>query len=225
MTTYQQYFPTFLPPWLANDAGNVWAGSFGTLADGIVDGATNAVKCSIIQTAPDDALPYLGAARPHVIRYPGESADSYRAALAQAFDFAGLLGTDWGIITMLARAGLSAQIVRNNQWNADGHPGNVDPYWARFWVVIQNPGTWSAGSRWGGGGRWGSSFRFGITGLSQELEDYIINVCLTYKASHARLMRIRCIVSGTPWGSGYTWGGSFTWGGVYADIYTGRPVT
>lgn len=225
--TYADYFPSLLPTFLADPVGKFWAQSFGTIADSISDSATNAVKCSIIATAPDDALPYLGAARPHVIRVPGQSAASYRADLMRSFEFASMLGTDAGIIAMLARAGLTARVVRNNQWDWDGHPGNVAPYWARMWVIIDNPGTWTAGSTWGGGERWGDTYTWGIRGLSADLIGYIIASCLMYKSSHARLVRIRAIVSGTSWGGGSTggsWGTTFGWGGVAGDLYVGRNV-
>lgn len=227
--TYTDYFPSLLPTFLADPVGVFWAQAFGTLADGIADSATNAVKCSIIATAPDDALPYLGAARPHVIRVPGQSAASYRADLLRSFEFASMLGTDEGIVKMLARAGLTARVVRNNQWDWDGHPGNVAPYWARMWVIIDNPGTWTAGPSWDDGGRWGtttadSTFFWGIRGLSQDLIDYIVKACLMYKSSHARLVKIQAIVDGTDWDAGYTWDGTFVWDGNIADIYVGRLV-
>ena len=220
-TDYQAYFPTLLPTFIADDVGTYWATSFGFIGSAIADGASNAVKCSIVQMAPSDALPYLGAARPHIIRYPGESDASYQSALAQSFCYASLLGTDAGIIAALGRVGMKATVIRNNEWDWDGHPGNVAPYWARMWVIIQQPSPFSPGSRWGGGGRWGSDFVWGPDGLTPQIQQFIIDVCETYKSSHSQLVRIRLILDGTAWGAGFTWGGTFAWGGDYVDIYEG----
>lgn len=112
-----------------------------------------AVKERFPTTCSDDALDHVGDTM-QLERYPGETNDTYRARLSEAFDAHSWAGTAKGIQDQLTAAltGLGATspvvtVIEN--WN--GAYADGGDWYSRIAVVIQCGGVWTESSL---GGTW-----------------------------------------------------------------------
>lgn len=137
-TFFRDYQPGLLPAWLQGRWGSAWATAFGVLKDSVGESLRQASQARITRVAPDDALQAIGE-ETGIERGPSELLATYRGRLLKPFSTARERGTDLGIVDVMTGIGYTARCKRNNQWDWDGHPGNVSGYWARMWVIF-DPG-------------------------------------------------------------------------------------
>lgn len=215
---FRDFQPRSYPPWLQHPKGYAWGRAFGMMKDAIADGAMAAVRARIVMLAPDDGLAYLGADL-QIERGPGESADSYRARLQRAIPAWEKAGSDAGVVEQLAAIGLTARVKRNNQWDWDGHPGNVAPWWARMWVIIDRPNPFGPPLVCGGGAVCGDGSLCGMTDVSADLVALIRRIVKKWTSSHARVVNVIVMTSdGWLCGDGHTCGSGGTCGGSAAYL-------
>jgi hypothetical protein len=220
MTDYDNYVDLYaakMPYWLYGPQGEAWATAWGTLLDGIHDAAVQAVKCRMPLIAPADAVPVIANER-NFDRVPRETIAQFRERVHNAWEAWRWAGTDKGIVDQLELTGLSAVVVRNNQWVWDSNSGNVANYWARFWVVVSAPqwspdDTWGSGT-WGDGGLWG----FDATVTDADIK-YVNKTIVKWKHAPTQCVHAIVVMDGGLWGYPIddTWG-SGTWGGSAAYL-------
>lgn len=216
-TNFVELYDEKTPPWLYGTQGEAWCTAFGLVFDATHDAAVIAVKCRMPQLAPADAVPYIGSER-NFDRVPRETIEQYRNRLKSAWEAWRYAGTDKGVVDQLSLTGLTANIVRNNQWTVDANAGNVQYYWARFWVLIDTPTGWASDDVWGTG-TWGS----GLWGLSANITDediqYIQKTIVKWKHAPCHCISAIVLLSGGVWGYPLDddWG-TGTWGGSAAYL-------
>jgi hypothetical protein len=193
--TFRDYQRALLIPAIADPVGQDWATAFGLLKDGVAEGFLECARVGNIRTAPSDALPYHGADR-KLERGPGEDDLTYAIRLENAWESYKWAGTDKAVLDALAILKLTAHIKRNNQWDWDGHPGNVTGYWARMWPVITAPSSWTGPAICGGGGVCGTGLMCGITGATVDQIQFIRRVVLKWTGSHALIPQIIVLLGG-----------------------------
>ncbi len=144
--TSEEYVQELQPPPLKRKWGLRWGGAVGLVLDGISELATAAVKASVVDQAPSDALLWIGWER-DLERGPAESSLRYRARLKSAWNDWPWAGTDKGVLGALSVLGYSAAERRDRQWwHDDLVPGTV---WARNWVVVYDPpAAWPIVETW-----------------------------------------------------------------------------
>lgn len=129
----------------------------GALSDGELASGTGllvqAVKCRSALLCPDDALYLVGQAR-RLERYPGETADAYRARVSDPFGAHEWAGTAKGIEDQLTAAltamGATAPVVTVLE-NWQGAYADGADWYSRIAVIIQCGGVWTEASL---GGTW-----------------------------------------------------------------------
>lgn len=137
---FEQYQADVTPlrgPW-----GRRWAGAFGSRKDALLERARGAAYLGAVadpegrgRQAPDDALGRLGDDA-QIERSPLDTAATYRARLAEAFDVWGRAGTPYGYAQALALTSAKvrgARFVAQYEWAA---PDGLTALWSRFWVVV-----------------------------------------------------------------------------------------
>ena len=125
------------PPYLQRLWGERWGTCVGVVTSALCELAVAGVKCSIVSTAPADALPYIGEERGGIDRAPSESTAAYRARLQNAWNDWKKADSDPGVIGALAVSGYTVAIKRDRQWvHDDNPPGTI---WARMWIIIVDP--------------------------------------------------------------------------------------
>jgi hypothetical protein len=214
-STFRDYLAAWIPPWMG-PVGRELGVRLGLILDSVAQGAIEAVKVRLTRYAPEDALPYLGWER-GIRRGPGESSSSYAPRLQTAHTQWSKADSDLGIIDALAAIGITARIFRNYDIDWDGHPGKVEPYWARMWVVIDPPHPFTAPFKWGSGAKWGSGGQWGATG-SKDLVAFIRNEVKKWSGSHVLIPKIIIVVKPELWGGGFKWGAGKKWGGKAAQV-------
>lgn len=174
-----------------------------------VEAATRLVLDWLPETANEDALALIGAAR-SLRRWPREPLETWRRRVIGAADFWALAGTYPGMTLALAQAGYQAAIVEHGRDDGDLER------WAEFSVAltplapIVTPWQWGDG-QWGQQPgqprrRWGGLDPNGIP--LQYLKDLIREV----KPAHARLRRLTYRNRARYWGSPAKWGEGRTGG-------------
>lgn len=216
-TRFRVYQPGLLPPWM-DEAGRDWATAQGLLKDALLEAVTAAVAARRASDCPEDALPRLGEDS-QIERMPGESSASYRARLRERFPTWQASGTDLGVLLQLEAAGLSVRAKRNNQWDWDGHPGNVAPWWARMWLIVDRPNSFGPPLVCGGGAVCGDGSICGMTGGSLELVAAIRRLAKKWTSSHVLLVNV-IVMTGDGWlcGDGHTSGSGGVCGGSAAYL-------
>lgn len=135
MSTFREWQPTLQPAGLRGAWGERWAQSLGDHKDAAVALAKEAVRARFVGDAPSDALSLLGADR-DLDRSPLDTATSYRARLAAAWDVWGWAGTPYGYAYALALTSAKvrgARFVAQYQWTP---PDGLTSLWSRFWVLV-----------------------------------------------------------------------------------------
>lgn len=214
--TFAEWQLQLAPKWLRRGHGASWLAGFGAMKDDVEDLAGQAVKARIVRTAPMDALPLIGEER-KLERFTFETAEDHRARLENAWDAYGEADSDLGMIHRLAEIGLSVRIRRNNQWDFDGHPGNVLYYWARFWVLCDS-GPYSAAHKWESFA-WDDGSTWDLT-IDPDRCLWIGKLIRKWKGSHSYYWGTVMIVVGPVWDDLGLWDG-FNWDDSIAVFLAG----
>lgn len=217
-TPFEEYQPSLTPPWLQVGWGAAWTVSFGQLKSLAQQAATDATKCAIVSCAPPDSLPLHGDQR-NIERLPGETEDQYRGRLESAWETWGLMGSDAGVVHALALLGFTARIKRNNQWDWDGHPGNVPYYWARMWPIIDQPNPATVGDVLGSTFVLGTS-RLGVNGITDDQIEQLRRQSLKWSDSSVLIPVVIVRIEGDVLGDTWVLGTSIL-GGASAAINGG----
>lgn len=191
------------PPYLRRPWGERWGTADGVLKTALGELATDATKCGIVTEAPADALMWLGLER-DIERGPGESVDSYRARLQNAWNDWQKAGCDAGVIGALEVLGLHPAIKRDRQWWHDNNvPGTI---WARMWVILVDP-PWgliedytALAAKYATYGDWGAAgVGFGVEAPLVEIER-IRRVIHKWTSSHVLVVNTIVIARGRVFG-------------------------
>lgn len=131
-----------MPGALRGDYGLAWARAQGTLKDRLAARARQSVYAGGAsdpegrgRECPDDGLARLGADA-DLERSPLDTAATYRARIAAAWDVWGWAGTPRGYAHALSltSAGIAgARFVAQYQWTP---PDGLTALWSRFWVIV-----------------------------------------------------------------------------------------
>lgn len=131
-----------MPGALRGDYGLAWAKAQGTLKDQLARRTRESVYAGGVadpegrgRECPDDGLARLGADL-DLERSPLDTAASYRARLAAAWDVHGWAGTPYGYAYALALTSaqiVGARFVAQYQWTP---PDGLTSLWSRFWVLV-----------------------------------------------------------------------------------------
>jgi hypothetical protein len=215
---FSDYQAGWMPPWM-DESGRDWATAFGLLKDVVRSGARNAVAAGRIGDAPDDALPFAGADS-QIEQTPGETLVNYSARLQKRWQAWAESGSDAGPIDQLAVMGLTVRAKRNNQWDWDGHPGNVAPYWARMWLIVDQPNPFLSIPKCGDGHVCGGGQLCGLAGATSDHLWQLLRLARKWTSSHVLLVNVIAVVSGRLCGdAGGACGDGYVCGGdaVYFD--------
>ena len=187
--SYADFVLALHPAWLRGAWSRAWASAIGNALDAIGVRTTEAIQARLPSFAPEDSLPALGDDRalPRTTREPSKA---YRSRLRRAFTTWRNAGSDRGVIDAIATLGFRARVRRNNQWNWDGHPGNVAPYWARMWIILDPPFALGPAPIAGGGAHAGDGSLCGISGDDAALIGPLLCTAHQWKASHAELVAV-----------------------------------
>lgn len=217
-TRFRVYQPGLYPPWLLEKgAGRDWGEAFGLMKDAFAAAATEAVRARFTSTCPEDALPYKGDDS-QIERMPAESTATYRARLEGRWSAWEASGTDLGPTLQLAAMGFSIRVKRNNQWDWDGHPGNVAPWWARMWVIVDQPNPFVVGPVCGDGHVCGAGQLCGIDGTSADVVQQIVRLTKKWTSSHVQIPAIVVVLSGHLCGDGHVCGDGSVCGGETVNL-------
>lgn len=189
---YVNYAPRrTLPSHKRGKLAKAWYEATNVVVDLVVDLAREAVAVMRHpDTAPEDALPYLGADR-SMERGEVEPPASFRARLKQAVDLWVLGGTANGIATELAAQGYAASVV--DIWNI----GVADvSRWARFWLVLDPPHPFQEPPVVGDGVAVGDGTMLGIGGATEEQVERLKRAVHRWRPAHARCEAGFALVSG-----------------------------
>jgi len=210
--SFRQYMIELAPPWLRGRWGEAWNGTVGLAMDMVAEGAMQAVKARFIKQAPADALPYAGTDR-QIERAPGESDETYRARLLQAFETWQLAGTNKGILAALAVIGYpKAKIFESHDWFP------TDPRWWRFWLVIDPPHAFTSW-KLGDGTKLGMKL-LGLDAKDKTALDLLRRVVRKWKAAHTVCEKLIIVLFGKLLGTGWKVGDGTKLGAkaVYLDL-------
>jgi hypothetical protein len=120
--SYEQWFPSIAPPWLQGTVGRALLGAIGAHWDGIAARAKEGVKARFPLDCPEDALASIGEER-SIVRGATETADAYRARLADAWTAWTWGGTAYGILKALEAVGFPmgttgcTVVQQNGRWS------------------------------------------------------------------------------------------------------------
>lgn len=154
--TFVQYVYDNSPGSLRNYWGQRFVGSMiGLLFDTLAEGASHAIRVSKIGSSnfPDDAINLIGQERGFA-RFTDETTADYTARVADAWTLWRQAGTDGGIIEMFDRAGFTATIIHNRDWDwpdtwRDAGTWGDGGTWEATSVLWGDPDTWGDGDVWG----------------------------------------------------------------------------
>ncbi len=138
MATYEQIAKDLQPPFLRGARWLAFVGAIGAQIEVESVRAQEAARAGVIEEAPVDALPYLGADR-KLPRYPSESDAVYRARLGQTFTAWRKSGTKNGLLDQL-NAAFPGPIWGTLEYLES--PGDFAPstYWSQFDVLCDANG-------------------------------------------------------------------------------------
>jgi len=140
--SYAQHQQDLMPGALRGPYGLAWAKAQGTLKDQLATRARQSVYLGGIadpeargREVPDDGLARHGADA-DLERSPIDTAASYRARLAAAWEVHGWAGTPYGYayaLSLTSAAIRGARFVAQYQWTP---PDGLTALWSRFWVLV-----------------------------------------------------------------------------------------
>lgn len=184
---------------LSDDETVAFGRALGRLVDSELQGGNGllvqAVKARSAILCPDDALYLVGQAR-DIPRFPGESADAYRARVTIPFDVHSWSGTAVGIADYSLEAyctalGATAPVVTVLEDWQGAFPSTYGSWYSRFAVVIQG-GTWTGGTL---GGTWVlGTTALGSTATAAEISQVKLQV-RRIKDAHSASVVVRVAVA------------------------------
>ncbi len=190
MTTFRDQVASWLPDWLADTNGDAFTGVvFGLIADVLADAMSVAIRMPWLKDdeSPDDALPLVAAER-KLIRYPNDTALTWRDRLWRAWDIYRFAGSENAIEEQAAAAGFPAEV--RFYPDRKGPREEAAPYWSQFWLYFapgDHPVT-GTGQYWG-------EFTWGV-GHSWGVENYTDDFRRTITYIVAKLKSVRWICRG-----------------------------
>lgn len=154
MGTFRDMVAERLPRPFMQELSSGWFGVLcGFTGDQATDGLSLALRLAWIadSESPDDVLPLIGSER-GMPRYPGETADEYRARLQDAWNAYTFAGAEQTIVSQFEHADYPGTEIQFDA-AALGPNGEAAPYWSQFWVHFPyssgHPVT-ATGPTWGG---------------------------------------------------------------------------
>jgi hypothetical protein len=174
-TRFRYLYQVALPRWFwATEAGEKVVYSLGVLLDMWSERLRQGVLARMPTRATETALPYLSRDR-KIIRGVNESAATFAARLPAWLDthrtrgnpfamldqVAAFIGPTVGVLRIVDRRGnwfsraadgTRSYLLNQGNWDWDG--AAASPRWARFWLIIEDVWTNTAGT-WGDGAVWG----------------------------------------------------------------------
>lgn len=177
-----------------------WGRSLGAEKDRTVERARQAVLAGAVTRCPADALPLLGADA-QLEQLPGETAASFRARIAGAWDTWPWAGTRTGLGTIFTLLGLTVRLATAAELSRTP--------WAQWWAFASGTGwtrrVWGAATKAWGSGVWGSTAtRDDVRRVRRFARQF----------SNARDRGWVVILQSSPgvWGAPSTWGAPGVWG-------------
>lgn len=166
------------PGWLQGYWGQRLLGICVLVADIVSEGASEAIRAPWLaeSTSPDDCLSLKGEEY-MMPRYPGETAEQYRARLLAVWETWPYAGSAQAIETQLAAAGFDATVVFHS--DRLGPKGQAAPYRSQFWVLLNGTPTYESPA-WGDFD-WGDGTEWGATDVSPEDADLIRAIVRKWK--------------------------------------------
>lgn len=177
-----------------------WGRSLGAEKDTTIERARQAVLAGAVTRCPADALPLLGADA-QLEQLPGETAASFRARIAGAWDTWPWAGTRTGLGTIFTLLGMTVRLATATEL--------ARTPWAQWWAFASATGwtrrAWNAGA---------SSWGLGVWGSSASRSDVRRVRRLARRFSNARDRGWVVILQSSPgvWGAPGTWGAPGVWG-------------
>lgn len=146
------------PAWLVRAAGAAYLTCLGLMKQAMLDALKGAVKLSMPDYAPTDALAEIARDVRQPPGFAGETAEQIRDRLKKAFPIARGRGwRDKGLLAELARIGYPNATIETSL-----DDGTLE--WWQFRVVLERPfpfddqhladGVWGDPGTWGDGGVW-----------------------------------------------------------------------
>lgn len=213
MSAYRDWQPTLQPAGLRGPWGERWGSVLGVEKDVLLGLAKEAVTARLVDLAPGDALGQLGADR-QIGREAGDTATSYRARLAGAWESWSWVGTRYGISlgVGLLGAGYPAVIpYRELPWDS------ATDRWARLRVIFAGSAVWT-GYAWGSWS-WGSRIVEGIeTETPATIRPVLRRVLRQWINARDRVFAVTVARGGALWGL-FVWG-SGSWSTSTTDEWS-----
>lgn len=121
---------------------------------------------------------------------PGETNDAYRLRLLARWEQWARAAGDAALDFLYPLLGFpNWHIVRNRDWDWDGHPGRVPHYWARMWVVLDTPNGVTLGDVLGSTFTLGTS-RLGCSGIADDVVAQLTRQTLKWTDSSVQIPAI-----------------------------------
>lgn len=179
--------------WLRRQVGEGYLLVLGLMKQVCLEAMHEAVRLSMPDSAPTDALPWIARDRGQETGFEGETATQIRARLKQAFAIARGRGWVAGTVRELQRIGYP---------NARIEDQSDDPAfeWWQYRVVLERPfpfddqhladGTWGSPGTWSDGGTWASA-------MPPAHLRHVRAIVRKGRATHSRCVGIRVIYDDT----------------------------
>lgn len=144
--SYKDFLEGIAPSWLLTPRAKRWIRAVGDGADALLGPLKEAVRARMPLVAPEDALAAIGSER-GIARGTTESAASYAARLAEAWETWPWAGTPYGMLRAFRAAGytnVALEIVGGRQFTLDANGALVvTGLPAGSWAVDATPVFWS----------------------------------------------------------------------------------
>lgn len=216
MATFRDSILAIAPPWLKGRVGGTILYVTGTMVDALGDWLRHGIYARFPDTAPPDAIGYIGNDR-GIDRGPSEESSSYRPRLRQAAVTWKNAGGGRTVLTQIAAyltgiadppmrlvsddavwhnynwgTGVATKTIVGTNWTWDGFTG---VRWWRGWVIIDSTlGPFGPPELWGDAGDlWGTSGdKWGIKEPTSAKVVDIIRVIKKWKPANVDVMMIAC---------------------------------
>lgn len=219
--SYQDYQRLQRPPWLLGPNGVAFSDGTAAPKDELAEAGKAAVKASMPDYAPADALPLLGDER-QVVRAAADTDANFAARLKAAWLNWAWAGTAYGLLRAVWDLGYKTPrilTVRGNDFSLDANGALVTArlpsgswavdatpaFWSKFQVLFPAPHPWAPGAP-------PASNSAEVARLKALVE--------AWKPAHAMCAGIVVMTGGELWGSPTgTWGAAGNWGGASAVVW------